>query len=284
MGVSHLEHAYSGRVIAMSSTQRTFDLLELLATRGPMGTRSIARLLELPSGSMHRLLHELEQASAVSRLDGGEWEISHRLMQIAGLHLRRLELPRLARGVLEELSDRTKETAFLAVQSGNEIVYIDKVQSSTELQMQLQLNVELGARRPIHCTALGKALLAFQSESRQERLIAHGDFSASTPKTITDPILMRQELQRIRSRGYATDQEEILIGVSCIAVPILDHSGRPVGAISIAGPSPNFSEQRVSELVSRVLAAGQEISNRLGYIAVNDHYNPAAVHAPAAND
>ncbi len=250
----------------MSSIQRTFDLLELLARKGAMGTRAIARDLALPSGSTHRLLHDLEHASAVTRLDSGDWELSWRVLQLAGLHLRRVELPRLTRGVLEELSARTNETAFLAVQSGNEIVYIDKVQSSSELQMQLQLNVELGARRPIHCTALGKALMAFQSEIRQERLLAHGVLSACTPNTITDPIMMRQELQRIRARGYATDEEEILTGVNCIAVPILDHLDRSVAAISIAGPAPNFSEPRFDDLLASVVTAGQSLSRQLGHV------------------
>lgn len=264
----------------MSTIQRTFDVLEMLARNGPTGTRRIARLLNLPSGSTHRILHEMERAEAVSRLDNGEWDVSFRIMQITGLHLRRLELPRLARNVLEDLSDRTKETAFLAVQSGSEIVYIDKVQSSSDLQMQLQLNVELGARRPIHCTSLGKSLLAFQSEIRQERFLTLSDLSACTAKTITDPILFRQELKRIRARGYAVDREEILIGVNCIAVPILDHSMRPVGAISIAGPAPNFAEQRFGELVARVMAAGQEISKRLGQFTEEALEHPATVSSP----
>lgn len=257
----------------MSSVARTFALIELLARRGSLGMRAISRELGIPTGSTHRLLAELADERIVERTELGDWKLSYRLVQLAGIQLERISLPSLARPVLEQLAAETRETAFLAVPSGDEIVYLDKVQTD----MQLQLNVELGTRRPMYCTGLGKAILAFLPEPRQRQLLARGTFVPYTPNTITDPMLLSVELQRTRERGYAVDREEIIPGVHCIAVPLLDHTNRAVGAISIAGTSPRLESARFDALVQRVVSAGRELSLRLGHV-------PADVVTPVVSD
>jgi DNA-binding IclR family transcriptional regulator len=123
----------------------------------------------------------------------------------------------------------------------------------------------------MHCTGLGKAILAFLPQAQRERYLATARFEAMTPNTITDPVLLALELERTRERGYATDREEILIGVHCIAVPLINYAGRAVGAISIAGATPRIGSERFDGLVRKVTAVGQAISMRLGY-------NPAAAN------
>jgi DNA-binding IclR family transcriptional regulator len=236
--------------------------LDLLARRGPLGVRAIAQALKLPLGSTHRLLQDFAAESVVERTPEGEWELSYRLVQIVGVQLERVQLPRLARPILEQLASETREAAFLAVPSRDEIVYLDKVQTD----LQLQLNVEVGTRRPMHCTGLGKAILAFLPEVQVEQYLA-GSLRQFTPKTITDPMLLRLELQRTRARGYAVDHEEIILGVHCVAVPILNHASRPVGAISVAGTTPKTEGERLEALVLRIKAAGDYVSRRVGFSA-----------------
>lgn len=245
----------------MSGTERTLRIIELLAQRGPFGVRAIARELELPLGSTHRILNDLAAQAVVERTADGEWELSYRLFQITGIQLERLKLPHLARPFLEQLASETQETVFLAVPSRNEIVYLDKVQTD----MQLQLNVELGTRRPMHCTGLGKAILAFLPEAQQQRYLARGNFSAYTSNTITDPVSLACELMHTRERGYATDREEIIRGVHCIAVPLLNYAGRAVGAVSIAGIGPRIGSDRFEGLVYELRMVGEQLSLRLGY-------------------
>lgn len=250
----------------MPSIFRAIHVIDLLARRGPLGVRAVAQQLELPLGSAHRILVDLAGESIIERSGNGDWELSYRLLEIVGVQLERVQLPRLARPILEQLASDTHETTFLAVPSRDEIVYLDKVQ----IDLQLQLNVELGTRRPMHCTGLGKAMLAFMSQTHQDQLLAVGPLRAYTRSTITDPIILRLELERTRERGYAIDREEIIVGVHCIAVPILNYAGQPVGAISVAGTTPKTEGERLDTLVSRIKSAGDYVSRRLGFIAKLD--------------
>jgi DNA-binding IclR family transcriptional regulator len=250
----------------VSSVPRVVHVIDLLARRGPLGVRAVAQQLGLPLGSAHRILTDLGAESIVERTATGEWELSYRLLEIVGVQLERVQLPRLARPILEQLASETRETTFLAVPSRDEIVYLDKVQTD----MQLQLNVELGTRRPMHCTGLGKAILAFLPQAQQEQVLAGSPLRGYTPSTITDPIILRLELERTRERGYAIDREEIILGVHCIAVPILNFAGQPVGAISVAGTTPKTEGERLDALVLRIRNAGEYVSRRLGFIAKPD--------------
>src|SRR5437868_7784767 len=256
----------------LTSVPRAIHVIDLLARRGPLGVRAVAQQLDLPLGSAHRILTDLADESVVERSAAGEWELSYRLLEIVGAQLERVQLPRLARPVLEQLASDTRETTFLAVPSRDEIVYLDKVQTD----LQLQLNVELGTRRPMHCTGLGKAILAYLPEAQQEQLLAASPLRAFTPHTIVDPMLLRLDLERTRQRGYAIDREEIILGVHCVAVPILNHAGRAVGAISVAGTTPKTEGERLDALVARVKNAGQYVSRRVGFnptMSANGQYD-----------
>ena len=246
----------------MSAVPRAIHIIDLLARRGPLGVRAVAQQLQLPLGSAHRLLTDLADERVVERTPDGDWVLSYRLLEIVGMQLERVQLPRLARPILEQLASETRETAFLAVPSRDEIVYLDKVQTD----LQLQLNVELGTRRPMHCTGLGKAILAYLPHVQLEQFLATSPLRPFTPHTLTDPMLLRNDLARTRARGYAVDHEEIIAGVHCIAVPILNYTGHAVGAISVAGVSPKVEGERVELLVSRLKAAGEHLSRRLGYL------------------
>ncbi len=246
----------------MSAAVRMLEISDLLARRGPIGLREIARDLGIPTGSTHRLLHELEQERVVERSESGEWSLSFRLLQLAGVQLSRLRLPALVRPFLEQVAADTRETAFFAVPSGDEIVYLDMVRTD----MQVQMNVDLGTRRPMYCTGLGKAILAHLAPSQQKRVLSRGTMPAYTPQTITDPLLLERELANVRLNGFATDREEIIPGVHCIAVPLLNHANRAAGAISIAGASTNQEGERFETIKSLLLDIGAEISMRLGYV------------------
>lgn len=245
----------------MTSIPRAVHVIQLLAHRGPLGVRAVSQQLGIPLGSAHRILMDLAAESVVDRSASGEWELSYRLLEIVGTQLERIQLPRLVRPMLEQLASDTRETTFLAVPSRDEIVYLDKVQTD----LQLQLNVELGTRRPMHCTGLGKAMLAYLPEAQQEQVLAASPLRAFTPNTITDPMLLRVDLERTRQRGYAIDHEEIILGVHCVAVPLLNHAGRAVGAISVAGTAPKTEGERLDALVARLKTAGEHLSRRLGF-------------------
>jgi DNA-binding IclR family transcriptional regulator len=129
-------------------------------------------------------------------------------------------------------------------------------------QAQVQLYIELGARRPIHATALGKAILAYLPEAGREEIL-NQPLRALTEHTVTEPALLRHQLEEIRARGYATDKEEVVPGISCVAAPIFDHTQGVVGALSVAGTDARLHAE-VPDLVEPVLAGATTVSLRLG--------------------
>ncbi len=244
----------------MSAITRAIQAMDLLARKGPLGVRAVAQQLDLPLGSVHRLLLDLEEEGVAERTPGGEWELSYRLLQITGIQLERIALPALARPFAERIAQATRETVNINMLSGDHAICIDKVRGSEGMQLDLRI----GSRGPIYCGGAGKAMLAFLSEPDRQRILAQ-PMPALTPHTITDPKALDAELSRIRQRGYAIDDQEVVMGVYCVAVPILDANGRPAGTISITGTSVKAPGPEVQPLADMLNEACAHVSRRLGY-------------------
>lgn len=244
----------------MSSIKRSVQVMELLARKSPLGVRAVATQLALPLGSVHRLLQDLEDEGMAERTPAGEWELSFRLLEIAGLQLERIELPALCRPFAERMAEATRETVNINALSGLHGVCIDKVRGNDGMQ----LDMRIGARGFLYCGGAGKAMLAYMTKAEQQRVL-DGPFTALTPKTIIDPAVLGAELGHIRARGYSIDDQEVVIGVYCVAVAILDGNGRPVGAISITGSSPKRPGPGVMPMVAMLNEACGHVSRRLGY-------------------
>ena len=255
----------------MSAITRSVQAMDLLARKGPLGVRAVAQQLDLPLGSVHRILLDLAEEGVVDRTPSGEWELSFRLLQITGLHLERIELPRLFRQHAEHIAHVTGETVNLNALSNGTGVCIDKVRGNEGMQ----LDMRIGSRGPMHCGGAGKAMLAFMTPAEQQHVL-DSELSALTPYTITDPGRLSEELTRIRARGYSIDDQEVVIGVYCVAVPILDRNGYPAGSMSITGPSVKRPGPEIAPKVALLNEACGTISRRLGYAG---HWPPAT--APA---
>jgi DNA-binding IclR family transcriptional regulator len=234
--------------------------MELLARKSPLGVRAIASQLGVPLGSIHRLLLDFEETGIVERSLSGEWELSFKLLEIAGLQLERIHFPALCRPFAEKIAEVTRETVNINVLSGLHGVSVDKVRGNE----RMQLDMRIGSRGSLHCGGAGKAMLAFLPDDDQ-RLVLDGPLEALTPKTITDPAALRKELRRIRQRGYSIDDQEVVMGIYCVSVPILDAAGRPAGAMSITGPSPKAAGAAIQALVDMLNEACGFVSRKLGY-------------------
>lgn len=222
--------------------------------------RAVAQQLQLPVGSVHRMLLDLAEEHVVERNADGAWQLSYRLLQITDLQLDGVKFPRLARPFCEGMAAATHETVNVNVLSDFACVCIDKVRGNEGMQ----LDWRIGSRGPLHCGGSAKSILAFLSEVDQERVIA-GPLTSFTRNTMTDPETLRAELARIRQRGYSIDDQEMVVGVFCVGVPIVDRVGRPVGAISISGPAPKAPGPKVEPLVKMLDEACRHVSSRLGY-------------------
>ena len=245
----------------MSSISRSIQAMELLARRGPMGVRAIAQALQVPVGSTHRLLLDLAEENVLERTIEGEWDLSFRLLAITGQQLGRIGIPGLARPFVERMAEQTGETVNVYARSGDRAVCLDKVRGA----QGMQLDMPIGHRGSLTSGGSGKAILAYMAPEEREQAIAAEPLSALTPQTITDRSALDAELARIRQRGYSIDDQEVVMGVYCVSVPLLDRLARPMGAISISGPSVKVPGPEVMPLVEWLNEACQHVSRRLGY-------------------
>jgi DNA-binding IclR family transcriptional regulator len=169
--------------------------------------------------------------------------------------LTRLPLREAAKPYLRQLMERTGECTHLAVPAQGKVLYIDQVESPATLRV----NAQVGTMNPLHCTALGKALLAFGDVEIPATLGRY------TPQTIKSRRALQQHLDEIRQVGYAVDDEEFDLGVRCIAVPIFDFRGKVVGSIGISGPSSRVKRERLPELAAIVIEIGKALSERMTF-------------------
>lgn len=263
-----------GATQSMSSITRSIQTLDLLARKGPLGVRAVAQQLKLPLGSVHRLLLDLEEEDVVERTTDSEWELSFRLLEITGLQMDRMQFTRLAHPFAEKIAEATRETVNINALHAMSGVCVDKVRGNEGMQ----LDSRIGSRGPLYAGGAGKAMLAYLNTADQRKVL-EAPLVALTPRTITSPRQLREELARIRRRGYSVDDQEVVMGVYCVAVPILDRNSRPVGAISITGSSPKKPGPEVEPLVGMLHEACSYISKRLGYSGA---WPPAATEEPVA--
>lgn len=249
------------RTIARAST-----ILRALRSDGSArGARltEIAQQCGLEKSTTHRLLAALAAEGLVEQDQETErYRLGIALLELGMAVYRRLDVRHEALPILRSLADRAEETVHLGVARGGQVVYLEKVESPHAFQMRSRV----GERMPLYSTGIGKAILAYTTVAELDAVLA-GGLARRTPNTITDPVELRHELERIRLRGYSTDMEENEDGVRCVGAPVFDHRLNVAGAISIAGPAFRFTEQRMAELAGYVVAAAEEVSRRLGCTA-----------------
>jgi len=251
----------SGRWL-LATVSKALDVLELFSdTTRDLSLTEIAELAELPKSSTFRYLATLKSREYLQRDPETErYQLGPKLMQLGAIAARRVDVQRIALPLMRELRETSGETVNLVIPGGNELVYLAVLPSPHPVK----LAAEVGSRDYMHATALGKAMLASMSDTRLEELRTR-PLPRLTEHTRTDwPSLLR-ELELVRRRGFAMDDCESDSQVRCVGAAILNHLGRPVGAISISGPSSRFSLAQALELGPKVLNAAQRVSMRLGY-------------------
>jgi DNA-binding IclR family transcriptional regulator len=249
----------SAPVGVLTKVLSIFDLLD----RSPDGLqlRYIAEQTRLNKSTAYRFLAHLEKAGYLVRDSTGAYLLGPRLMHLGSGSTYQSTIRRVSRPTLEVLWRESGETVNLGVLAGREILYLDVLESPHNFRMVSQI----GMRRPLHCTGLGKAILAWQPAGFRNELLAVPKLEKLTAHSITRPAELIAELGRIRRVGYAIDNEETELGARCVAAPILDSSGCIAAGVSVSGPVIRMSRARTTEIAKAVKRAALEISRRLGY-------------------
>jgi IclR family acetate operon transcriptional repressor len=244
---------------------RALDLLEALAEApagAPLGVSEVARRAGVTKSAAFRILANLERRGYVAKDPvSARYTLGTQLVYLGERSLGAIDLRAAARPALEALRRRFGETVNLGVREGAEVVYVDMIESSHGLRMAARV----GGRDHLHSTALGKAILAFLPPAERDQLLhAPGALPVRTERTITDPVKLRAELERVRERGIAEDRDENEVGARCLGAPIFDHRGLVAGAISLSAPDSRLDDARAAEVAVAVGEEAAAITRRLG--------------------
>ncbi|MFG1879062.1 IclR family transcriptional regulator [Sphaerisporangium sp. NPDC049003] len=262
-----------------SSVDKAFELIQAVSETGRAGITlgELARHAGVAVSTAHRYVTSLLELGVLDRDAAGSYHLGVTLVTLAGQYLEEDGLRAAARPYLVALVELSGETVHLGILAGNRIVYIDKVESAKSVRLVSRI----GSRVPLHCTAMGKAVLAPLDERRRAEIVA-GRLDRRTPRTLTGAALLA-ELDVVRERGFAIDDEENEEGVRCVGLPIMNASGQPVAAFSVSAPANRFSVEDCHRLAPAALAMAAEISRRIGYVANRNGASPALRHqAPEA--
>ncbi|MGE5253548.1 MAG: IclR family transcriptional regulator [Planctomycetaceae bacterium] len=245
------------------SLKRGLRILEIIATiGGPATLAEIARKTALPRSTAHHLLRALMEFGYLVQNDGARtYALAPKLFQLTGRTWSKEQLAEIAMPFLDELSRRTGEGTSLAVLRDGVVTVIAK----REAEGPVRVVQEIGARRPIHCTAVGKALAAWLPAKELEGIIGRTVFERMTANTITSRTAYVRELAGIRATGFALDNEEHISGIRCIATPVRDHSGDVRASLCVVGPANHLPRRRLAEIRPVLAAVAAGLSARLGH-------------------
>jgi IclR family acetate operon transcriptional repressor len=251
----------------VQTIERTALILEILGHYpGGLSLGELSEKVELPKGTTHRLLTSLAYFDFIRQNQVTKhYHLGFKLVELGNHLLNHIDLRKEAHSYLVALSDEVQETVHLVVLDQDKALYIDKVDLHSR-RGGLQMVSSLGSRVPLHCTAVGKILLAYLPESEAEIIIENINPIQRTNNTITNSSELKQHLKMIRTTGYAIDDEENEEGVRCVAAAIRNEMGEIVAAMSVSGPTTRITIKKIDDsLKSRVAETAMRISRKLGF-------------------
>ena len=248
----------------IQAVSHALDLLEQFHDDvDELGVTELSKRLKLHKNNVFRLLATLESRGYIEQNKATEnYRLGLKALELGQTFIKQMGLLRQAKPILDNIVSTCNETSYVAIFKDGYVVYLDVV----ETDMTVRVVSRVGSRLPAYCTAAGKVHLAHMSEDEINELLPTRELKTFTPATIASREALMKELVQVAEQGYAIDDEELDLGVRCVAAPIRDYTRRIVGAISISGPSMRLNNERIEqELVPLVLDAAEELSTRLGY-------------------
>jgi IclR family transcriptional regulator, acetate operon repressor len=210
---------------------RAFRVLAAFDSTGELTLDALVSRTGLPRSTAHRVVSQLTQERALERSDHG-WRLGTRMFELGQLVAREQRLRERSLAYMQDLFAATGETVQLAVADGDEVLYVEIISGHRKVPSPSRR----GGRMPLHCTALGKALLAFSADGGRAFLAAAPRLEARTARTITDLEVLRRELHAVRADQLAYDREEAADGLQCVGAPILGGGGAATAALSVSMP------------------------------------------------
>lgn len=239
--------------------ERMFTLIDILASREEaMSLKEISEKAGLHASTTHRILNDLATGRFVDRPAAGNYRLGMRLLELGNLVKNRLNVRDAALEPMRDLHRITQQPVNLSMRQGDEIVYVERAYSE---RSGMQVIRAIGGRAPLHLTSVGKLFLASDEPQRIRAYATRTGLSGHTRNSLTQLPALEKELAKVRRETYATDNEELEMGVRCMAAGIFDDQGKLVAGLSISAPAGRMDEAWLPKL----MATASEISQNLGY-------------------
>lgn len=246
---------------SVAAVLKVFAILNALGERNETGISDLSVRLAMPKATVYRFLQTMKTLGYVRQeADSERYGLDIKMYEIGAKALQYPELIDIAKHHMQILADLTGETVHMGTLIDSEIIYIHKVDSKHMLGMYSRI----GRRAPIHCTAIGKVLMAWEHPARRDRVLDGAEFKRFRDKTITERGAFLAELEQVRRQGFGEDREEFDDHIRCIGVPIFDRLNQPVAGLSVSFPTFRFDAAKAPEVVAQLRAASRDISVRLG--------------------
>lgn len=246
------------------SGEKLLKIMEYLADQGqPSRVLDIANALHMNTSTALRFLLTLRSSGyAAQDPETSRYYLTFKICSLAGKVSASADIRNLARPYLMKLSRLFGESSCLAIESDLSVTYIDVVEGPDSMIRSMQ---RIGNVAPMHCTGIGKLLLLNAGPDKLDQLIAVKGMTKYTKHTLTSKEQLTAELDRVRQRGYAYDDEECEIGARCIAFPIRDYTGQVVAGFSVTGPASRLTDEAIGKRMEELKKASMELSQKMGY-------------------
>ncbi len=249
----------------VQSVDRSLCILELLSDyEDGLGITEIGEKVDLHKSTVHRLLNTLVCKGYIKQNKStNKYGLTLKLFELGNKKVEKMDFVTIAQPYLKELMEKTNEVVHLVVKEGIEIMYLSKV----EPQKSMKMYTRIGMRKPMYCTAMGKAMLSQMTEEEIQEIWNASDIKKLTQNTIIDFCKLKENLKESKEKNYAIDDQEVEIGIRCIGTVVRDHKNNVCGAISLSSSIITFTEDKIEGFSKMILEYANKISKELGYRA-----------------
>jgi IclR family KDG regulon transcriptional repressor len=246
---------------SVAAVLKVFAILNALGERADIGITDLSVRLAMPKATVYRFLQTMKSLGYVRQeADSERYGLAMRMFELGSKAVTSPELVDLSKHHMQMLADATGETVHLGTLIDSEIIYVHKVDSRHMLGMYSRI----GRRAPLHCTAIGKVLMAWEHPERRDRILDGAVFTRFRDKTIVERPAFLAELATVKAQGFGEDREEFDDHIRCLGVPIFDRLGQPIAGMSVSFPTFRFDVEKAPDVVKMLQNASRDISEKLG--------------------
>lgn len=249
----------------IQSVDRAMRVLEILEKEGLCSVTEIGDRLEINKSSASRILSTLESRGMVQKdKDTGKYKLGLAILRLGHRLMEDYDLTTITGPYLKELAEITGESAHLSILSGDKVVFLQQSKGTGRIAMM----ASIGSEEPLHCSAVGKCILAYLPEKEREAMLESIVLEAFTPRTLTSKGMLVEQLKDVKLKGFAIDDEEVYAGIRCIAAPIFNYQERIEASIGVSGPANRIRLEEIPKIGEQVCHIAEQISKELGYKGV----------------